>query len=550
MGETIPALLANASVEQGMREHGFGVDHRFLAVAIILKHRQYPGHLLCERSLEDVPVEGPEGIDEDDPVNSDYNMKLTKFSFQVDRSWKAQLSSLNESIKSSKLEASCCAPWFQDILHLESPESGDQSASVPSWAFIPQGLPHRQYSFPWKSPTKTRDPGRLWKRMHISEQEEPLELACVSVTGFTALFTWSVERTGCSIALWDLETQAMQCFSLGKKCIPVDSDGDQQLCLVLTGENVLRQVGIHRREHLSYLFYYCCPGDVEHGFGVDHRFLAVAIILKHRQYPGHLLCERSLEDVPVEGPEGIDEDDPVNSDYNMKLTKFSFQVDRSWKAQLSSLNESIKSSKLEASCCAPWFQDILHLESPESGDQSASVPSWAFIPQGLPHRQYSFPWKSPTKTRDPGRLWKRMHISEQEEPLELACVSVTGFTALFTWSVERTGCSIALWDLETQAMQCFSLGKKCIPVDSDGDQQLCLVLTENGLCLILFGLTQEEFLNRLMIHGSARTVDSLCHLNGWGLCSIPMHALEVTELNVWRILLDNPSVLYSDYRLL
>ncbi|XP_032337210.1 spatacsin-like isoform X2 [Camelus ferus] len=234
----------------------------------------------------------------------------------------------------------------------------------------------------------------------------------------------------------------------------------------------------------------------------------------------------------------------------MKLTKFSFQVDRSWKAQLSSLNESIKSSKLEASCCAPWFQDILHLESPESGDQSASVPSWAFIPQGLPHRQYSFPWKSPAKTRDPGRLWKRMHISEQEEPLELACVSVTGFTALFTWSVERTGCSIALWDLETQAMQCFSLGKKCIPVDSGGDQQLCLVLTENGLCLILFGLTQEEFLNRLMIHGSARTVDSLCHLNGWGRCSIPMHALEVTELNVWRILLDNPSVLYSDYRLL
>lgn len=52
---------------------------------------------------------------------------------------------------------------------------------------------------------------------------------------------------------------------------------------------------------------------------------------------------------------------------------------------------------------------------------------------------------------------------------------------------------------------------------------------ENGLSLIVFGLTQEEFLNRLMIHGSASTVDSLCHLNGWGRCSIPIHALEVTE---------------------
>lgn len=52
---------------------------------IILKCRQHPGHLFCEKTLEDIPIEGAKGIDEDDPVNSDYNMKLTKFSFQVDR---------------------------------------------------------------------------------------------------------------------------------------------------------------------------------------------------------------------------------------------------------------------------------------------------------------------------------------------------------------------------------------------------------------------------------------------------------------------------------
>ncbi|XP_059861135.1 spatacsin [Delphinus delphis] len=254
--------------------------------------------------------------------------------------------------------------------------------------------------------------------------------------------------------------------------------------------------------------------------------IALNLNLYFRQYPGHLLCERTLEDIPIEGPKGIDEDDPVNSDYNMKLTKFSFQVDRSWKAQLSSLNETIKNSKLEGTCCAPWFQDILHLEPPESGNHSTSVPNWAFTPQDVMCSQYSFPQKGPVKTSDSGRSWKRIHISEQEEPLELTCMSVTGFTALFTWAVERTGCTIVLWDLETQSMQRFSLGKKCIPVDSGGDQQLCLVLTEDGLSLILFGLTQEEFLNRLMIHGSASTVDSLCHLNGWGRCSIPIHALE------------------------
>uniref|UniRef100_A0A2K6FDC4 SPG11 vesicle trafficking associated, spatacsin n=1 Tax=Propithecus coquereli TaxID=379532 RepID=A0A2K6FDC4_PROCO len=254
--------------------------------------------------------------------------------------------------------------------------------------------------------------------------------------------------------------------------------------------------------------------------------IALNLNLYFRQYPGHILRERLLEDLPIQGPKGIDEDDPVNSDYNMKLTKFSFQVDRSWKAQLSSLNETIKSSKLEVSCCAPWFRDILHLESPESGNHSTSVPSWAFIPQDIMHGQYNFLQKDHAKTSDPGRSWKIMHISEQEEPIKLKCVSVTGFTVLFTWTVEKTGYNIVLWDLETQGMQYFSLGKKCIPVDSSEDQQLCLILTENGLSLILFGLTQEEFLNRLMIHGSASTVDSLCHLNGWGRCSIPIHALE------------------------
>ncbi|XP_014440586.1 spatacsin isoform X2 [Tupaia chinensis] len=242
-----------------------------------------------------------------------------------------------------------------------------------------------------------------------------------------------------------------------------------------------------------------------------------------QQHPGHLLYERTPEDLPIQGPKGIDEDDPVNSDYNMKLTKLSFQVDRSWKAQLSSLNEAIKSSKLEVSCCTPWFWDILRSESPKSGNHSTS---WAFLPQDLMHGHYHFPQEDHAKTSDPGKSWKIMHISEQTEPRELRCMSVTGFTALFTWAVERTSCTIVLWDLETQGMQCFSLNKKCIPVDSNGEQPLCLVLTENGLSLILFGSTQEEFLNRLMIHGSASTVNSLCHLNGWGRCSIPIHALE------------------------
>ncbi|KAM5235417.1 spatacsin [Ctenodactylus gundi] len=254
--------------------------------------------------------------------------------------------------------------------------------------------------------------------------------------------------------------------------------------------------------------------------------IALNLNLYFKQHPGHLLRERALEDLPVQGPAGIDEDDPVNSVHSMKLTKSSFRVDRSWNAQLSSLSETIKSSKLEVSCCAPWFQGILHLESSQSGNCGTSLPSWDFIPQAIRHGQSNVPEEDHLRTSVPERPWKILHLCEQDEPPELQCISVTGFTVLFTWAVETSGCTIVLWDLETQGLQYFTLIQKCVPVESSGDQQLCLILTENGLCLILFGLTQEEFLNRLMIHGSASTVDSLCHLNAWGRCSIPVQALQ------------------------
>lgn len=254
--------------------------------------------------------------------------------------------------------------------------------------------------------------------------------------------------------------------------------------------------------------------------------VALNLHLYFRQHPGHLLCEGTLEDLPIEGPPGIDEDDLVNSAHNMKLSKVSFQVDRSWRAQLLSLNESVRGSEPEVSCSAPWFQSALRLESLESADHTPTVPIHVFIPGDVPRGRCAFPQKEHVKSSDPGRPWKTMHLSEHEQPTELTCLSVTGFTALFTWAVGATSCTIGLWDLETQSMQCFSLSQKCTPVDIGGDQQLCLALTDDGLSLILFGLTQEEFLNRLMIHGSASTVDSFCHLNGWGRCSIPIHALE------------------------
>ena len=43
----------------------------------------------------------------------------------------------------------------------------------------------------------------------------------------------------------------------------------------------------------------------------------------------------------------------------------------------------------------------------------------------------------------------------------------------------------------------------------------------------MFDVDQQQLLGRLMVFGKAATVDALCHLNTWGRCSIPVHALQV-----------------------
>lgn len=56
---------------------------------------------------------------------------------------------------------------------------------------------------------------------------------------------------------------------------------------------------------------------------------------------------------------------------------------------------------------------------------------------------------------------------------------------------------------------------------------LCVFVSASGVSLVLFTVSQEELLNRLMVFGSAGMVDSLCHLNAWGRCSMPIHSLQV-----------------------
>uniref|UniRef100_A0A8C8R5G6 SPG11 vesicle trafficking associated, spatacsin n=1 Tax=Pelusios castaneus TaxID=367368 RepID=A0A8C8R5G6_9SAUR len=247
-----------------------------------------------------------------------------------------------------------------------------------------------------------------------------------------------------------------------------------------------------------------------------------------REFPGHLFCKENFENLPLAQLEGLDEDDLASSDYNMKRTRFSFRTDRSWKAHLSSLynpSKRLDSPNLVSDIYLPWHQYLPHLEHYDSKTCETSEKILSSIPQEIVYI-LSKSKKDYANISDVGRQWKKIHPEGLQEIIKLECKSVTGFSSLFALSAVDQGLTVALWDLETQDVTYYHVGRNCIYVDCSGEEQLSLILTEHGLSLILFDLTQEEFLNRLIIHGSAGIVDSLCHLNGWGRCSIPIHALE------------------------
>ncbi|XP_075752911.1 spatacsin isoform X2 [Pelodiscus sinensis] len=257
--------------------------------------------------------------------------------------------------------------------------------------------------------------------------------------------------------------------------------------------------------------------------------ISIDLNLYFREFPGHLFCKKYFENLPVTRLEGVDEDDLASSDCSMKFLRFSFQTDRSWKAHLSSLSNTSKtpdSSNLISNVCLPWYHYLPHLEQFDSKISETSEKILSSIPQDIVYILSESAKKDYAKISDAGRQWTKIHPGGVEDMMTLECKSVTGFSALFALSAGDKGLTVALWDLETQDVTYYCMGKNCTYVDCSGKEQLCVILTEHGLFLILFGLTQEEFLNRLIIHGSAGTVDSLCHLNGWGRCSIPVHALE------------------------
>ncbi|KAM6409847.1 spatacsin [Rhynochetos jubatus] len=251
-----------------------------------------------------------------------------------------------------------------------------------------------------------------------------------------------------------------------------------------------------------------------------------------RQFPGHLLCKRDSENLPVKPPEGLDEDELASSDYSMELLSSPFRTDRSWKAHLSSLCDTVRRRRRPGSPVSlhdlnlPWYQFFTHLEDHDPEIYENSEKMVAFVPR-------TAKWAPPKALRSDGTdlsrarwQWKQIPMEAPQEVVKLECTLVTGAKALFVVLTGDNGLTLALWDFESEDVAYYRFGRDSVYVDCSEEVPLCLLLTGHHLSLVLFGLTQDEFLNRLMIYGSAGVVDSVCHLNGWERCSIPIHALE------------------------
>ncbi|KAM6308822.1 spatacsin [Aegotheles albertisi] len=259
--------------------------------------------------------------------------------------------------------------------------------------------------------------------------------------------------------------------------------------------------------------------------------ISVDLNVYFRQFPEHLLCKRDPEKLPMKPPEGLDEDDLASSNYSMELLSLPFRTDRSWKAHLSSLSDAVRRRRPGSADSVddwnlPWYQFFTHLQdhNPEICENSEKMV--AFIPRVVTWAPSKLVQRDGTNLSSAGKQWKQIPREAAQEVVKLECKSVTGAKALFAVLTNEEGLTLALWDLESQEVTYYHFSRTSVCVDCSEEVPLCLLLTERGLTLVLFGLTQEEFLNRLMIYGSAGVVDSVCHLNGWERCSIPLHALE------------------------
>ncbi|KAM9376936.1 spatacsin isoform 2-T2 [Pholidichthys leucotaenia] len=259
------------------------------------------------------------------------------------------------------------------------------------------------------------------------------------------------------------------------------------------------------RDHLSSFCLLQVSPDLSTAVAVTRSHTAVAVNLDHyfRVNPDHLLCAAPRSQPPLR-PESLgDQDSLTTSRYSLGALGSSFRTDCSWKARLASMYSRAQQPSSSSSSSSSWTSSLPHLEFPPA-------PSWARsrVPPGGLTVSFSVPTSS---------------------SLSPSLLSVSGFSALLTLVAPgNTHTTLALWEMESGRVSYHrSEGEEAAaPIQLCGERQCRLLLKKSGLVQVLFSVSQQDLINRLMLFSSAATVDAVCHLNSWGRCSIPIHALQ------------------------
>ncbi|CAL8360699.1 unnamed protein product [Lota lota] len=287
--------------------------------------------------------------------------------------------------------------------------------------------------------------------------------------------------------------------------------------------------------------------DLSTAVALSHAHAAVAVDLNHyfRTNPDHLLgaeAPGSLETpdhlLGAEAPGSLETPDHLlgaeapgsleTPDRTCRAREVcSFNTDRSWGARLTrlysaaqspapssnglapspgpsspSLNPSPTQDHAPSQGHAPWFSGLAEVASRMALSQARL--SFSRVPQGGATSAFSVP-----------------------ASFVASLLSVSQFSALVTFVSPDDGqTSVALWDLESQAVSYHQCESASTAVEWKGPQHTALLIKRGGLSQVMFDVDQQRLLGRLMVFGKAATVDALCHLNTWGRCSIPVHALQ------------------------
>ncbi|XP_069570605.1 spatacsin [Brachyistius frenatus] len=242
--------------------------------------------------------------------------------------------------------------------------------------------------------------------------------------------------------------------------------------------------------------------DLSTAVAVTQTHTAVAVDLNHyfRMHPDHLLCAVPQSRPPLQPQHPRDQDSLSSSNCSVAALRSSFSTDRSWEARLALMY------KMAQQPTAP---------------SSSSSTSWS---SSLPHLESHLAPSSSHSRAPPGGTTTSFSVPESSAPSLLA---VSEFSAMLTFVTPgNRQTAVALWDMESGIVSCHQAESEAAPVQCCGEKQHRLLLKKAGVFQVLFSISQQDLLSRLMLFGSAVTVDAVCHLNSWGRCSIPIHALQ------------------------